>query len=191
MRRITLVLDEPMRDGDTEIHILSNLQKKEATAMQIAELYRKRWTIEGRFYELAQTLNGEPNTLGYPKAALFAFCLALVASNAMALIRASVRQVHGPEIVENLSRYYIATEVRETYVGMMVALPPSKWVRFQSLSAKELAGLLCEIASKVVPKRYRKAHRGPKNPPTPKDRYKNGGHVSTQRLIEQRRKPPS
>ena len=191
VRRITLVLDEPTRDGDTEIHILSNLQKNEATAMQIAELYRKRWTIEGRFYELAQTLNGEPNTLGYPKAALFAFCLALVASNAMALIRASVRQVHGPEIVENLSRYYIATEVRETYVGMMVALPPSKWVRFQSLSAKELAGLLCEIASKVVPKRYRKAHRGPKNPPTPKDRYKNGGHVSTQRLIEQRRKPPS
>ena len=129
VRRITLVLDEPTRDGDTEIHILSNLQKNEATAMQIAELYRKRWTIEGRFYELAQTLNGEPNTLGYPKAALFAFCLALVASNAMALIRASVRQVHGPEIVENLSRYYIATEVRETYVGMMVALPPSKWVR--------------------------------------------------------------
>src|SRR3954447_2663254 len=68
VRRITLVLDEPTRDGDTEIHILSNLQKNEATAVQVAELYRKRWSIEGRFYELAQTLNGEPNTLGYPKA---------------------------------------------------------------------------------------------------------------------------
>lgn len=189
VRRVTLVLNQPTRDGDTEIHMLSNLQKNEATAMQVAELYRKRWTIEGRFYELAQTLNGEPNTLGYPKAALFAFCLALVASNARALIRASLRQVHGLEFVEDLSRYYMANEVRETYVGMMVALPPSKWVRFQSMSAGELADLLCEIAAKVQPNRYRKARRGPKRPPTPKDQYKNGGHVSTQRLIEQRRKP--
>ena len=189
VRRITLVLDKPTRDGDTEIHMLSNLPKNEATAVQVAELYRKRWTIEGRFYELAQTLNGEPNTLGYPKAALFAFCLALVASNAMALIRASLRQVHGPEVVEDLSRYYMANEVRETYVGMMVALPPSKWVSFQQLSAGQLADLLCEIAAKVHPNRYRKARRGPKRPPTPKDQYKNGGHVSTQRLIEQRRKP--
>jgi len=188
VRRITLVLDEPTRDGDTEIHILTNLRKKEATALQVAELYRKRWTIEGRFYEMAQTLNGEPNTLGYPKAALFAFCLALVASNAMALIRASLRKVHGPEVVEDLSRYYIANEVRETYVGMMVALPPTKWVRFRRLSVAELAATLCEIAKAVRPQRYRKARRGPKRPPTPKDQYKNGGHVATQRLIEQRRK---
>jgi hypothetical protein len=188
VRRITLVLDEPTRDGDTEIHILTNLRKKEATAVQVVELYRKRWTIEGRFYEMAQTLNGEPNTLGYPKAALFAFCLALVASNAMALIRASLRQVHGPEVVEDLSRYYMANEVRETYVGMMVALPPAKWVRFQRLSVAELADMLCEIAAQVRPELYRKARRGPKRPPTPKDQYKNGGHVATQRLIEQRRK---
>jgi hypothetical protein len=190
VRRITLVLDEPTRDGDTEIHILTNLRPEEATAVQIAELYRKRWTIEGRFYELAQTLNGEPNTLGYPKAALFAFCLALVASNAMALIRASLRQIHGPEVVEDLSRYYIALEVRETWVGMMVALPPSQWVQFQKLSVKQLADLLCAIATQVDRKRYRKARRGPKKPPTPKSPYENGGHVSTQRLIEQRKKPP-
>ena len=190
VRRVTLVLDQSTRDGDTEIHVLSNLRPKEATAVQIAELYRRRWSIEGRFYELAQTLNGEPNNLGYPKAALFAFCLALVASNAMALIRASLRQVHGNEAVEEMSRYYIANEVRETYVGMMVALPPSKWVKFQRLSVAELAELLCEIATHVRPDRYRKARRGPKRPPTPKDQYKNGGHVSTQRLIEQRRKPP-
>ena len=59
----------------------------------------------------------------------------------MALIRASLRQVHGPEVVADLSRYYMANEVRETYVGMMVALPPSKWVKFQRLSAEQLADL--------------------------------------------------
>lgn len=188
VRRITLVLDQPTRDGDTEIHILANLQKKEADADQIAELYRRRWTIEGRFYELAQTLNGEPNTLGYPKAALFAFCLALVASNAMALVRASLRAAHGAEAIEEMSKYYMANEVRDTYAGMMVALPPHRWAKFRTVSTDELAHILLEIAARVTPERYRKSRRGPKKPPTPKSKYKNGGHVSTHRLIQQRRK---
>src|SRR5262249_54866161 len=81
IRRVTVALDQPTTDGDTEIDVLTNLPPKQADAPTIAELYRKRWTIEGRFYEVTQTLNCEPNTLGYPKAALFAFCLALVASN--------------------------------------------------------------------------------------------------------------
>lgn len=57
---------------------------REVKATKVAELYLKHWTIEGRFYEVTQTLDCEPNTLAYPKAALFAFCLALVASNAVA-----------------------------------------------------------------------------------------------------------
>lgn len=188
LRRITLVLDKPTRDGDTEIHLLTNLSGKEASAAQVAELYRKRWTIEGRFYELAQTLAGEPNTLGYPKAALFAFCLALVASNATALMRASLRAVHGAEAVAEMSRHYMATEVRQTYVGMMVALPPRHWRWCRHLSVKQLAKTLHDLAAHVRTDRYRRARRGPKRPATPKDRYKNGGHVSTHRLLQQRRK---
>jgi len=45
-RRITVVLDKPTRDGDGEIHILTNLPKKAARAKTVADLYRKRWTIE-------------------------------------------------------------------------------------------------------------------------------------------------
>jgi hypothetical protein len=187
VRRITVVLDEPTRDGDTEIHVLTNLPSRVAAA-KVAELYRQRWTIEGRFYEITQTLDCEPNTLGYPKAALFAFCLALVASNAVALIRASLRAVHGAEAVNEMSRYYIALEVRQTYIGMMVALPAQRWLGFGKFSAAQLATLLKEVARHVRPERYRKARRGPKKPATPKDRYKNGGHVSTQRLIQGRKK---
>jgi IS4 transposase len=113
VRRVTVVLDVPTTDGDTEIHIVTNLPAKKADALAIAELYRRRWTIEGRFYEVTQTLNCEPNTLGYPQAALFAFCLALVASNAVALLRASLRAVHEQNAVEEMSRYYVALEVRE------------------------------------------------------------------------------
>ena len=39
-RRITVVLDKPTRDGDGEIHILTNLPKKAARAKTVADLYR-------------------------------------------------------------------------------------------------------------------------------------------------------
>jgi len=79
LRRITVVLDQPTRDGETEIHLLTDVPARDARAKVIAELDRKRWMIETAFAALAATLNGEVNTLGYPKAALFAFCVALVA----------------------------------------------------------------------------------------------------------------
>src|SRR3954469_17573751 len=46
LRRITVVLDKPTRDGDAEIHLLTNVPAKDARAKVIAELYRRRWTIE-------------------------------------------------------------------------------------------------------------------------------------------------
>jgi Transposase DDE domain len=188
VRRVTPALKDPTRDGDTEVHVLSNLPEREAAAAAITDLYRKRWTIEGRFYEVAQTLTGEPNTLGYPKAALFAFCLALVASNAVALLRASLRAAHGAEAVGEMSRHYMATEVRDTYGGMMVALPPRRWSGFGKLGVGQLAEVLREVAGHACPGYYRKARRGPKKPATAKDQYKNGGHVSTHTLLQSRRK---
>lgn len=188
VRRVTVRLDEPTTDGDTEIHIVTNLPAKKVKAVAVADMYRKRWTIEGRFYEVTQTLNCEPNTLGYPKAALFAFCLALVASNAVALLRASLRAVHDLAAVEEMSRYYVALEVRDTYVGMMIALPPARWTTFAKLDDMILAEALREAATYVRPAQYRKAHRGPKKKPPPKGKYKNGGHVSTHKLLQKQQK---
>ncbi len=187
VRRVTVVLDQPTRDGDTEIHVLTNLPERKASAVLVAELYRKRWTIETRFYEVTQTLDCEPNTLGYPKAALFAFCLALVASNAVALLRAALRAEHGTKAVAELSNYYVALEVSQTYRGMMVALPPDQWCVFHNQTATELAALLRRMARQVQVDRYRKAHRGPKKPPPPRSKYKNGRHVSTHRELENQR----
>jgi hypothetical protein len=187
VRRITVVLDQPTTDGDTEIHILTNLPACDVSAAQVAELYRKRWTIEGRFYEVTQTLNCEPNTLGYPKAALFAFCLALVASNAVALLKAALRAEHEDEAVAQMSSYYMSLEVQETYRGMMIALPPSAWEPFCNLPAADLAAVLRQVARRVQPVLYAKAQRGPKKPPPPKGKYENGGHVSTHKLLQNRR----
>src|SRR5262249_24435042 len=95
LRRITLKLKAPTRDGDTELHILSNVPVPRASAPQLARLYGKRWTIETAFFEITTTLACEINTLGYPKAALFTFCLALLAYNAVSLIKAALRSTHG------------------------------------------------------------------------------------------------
>jgi len=186
MRRITLKLDEPTRDGETEIHVLTNLPVKVASAAKVAELYRKRWRIENRFYEVTQTLECEPNTLGYPKAALFAFCLAMVASNAVALLKASLRAVHDEDAVSNMSQHYMATDIIEPLTGMLIALPPEEWTIFRTMPAVDLAKAMREIASHVDPTYYRKAKRGPKKPQPLKTICKRGSHVSTHKLIQAR-----
>ena len=186
-RRVTVALDQPTSDGDTEIHILTNLTESQATGCAVAELYRKRWTIEGRFYEVTQTLNCEPQTLGYPQAALFAFCLALLASNAVALLKGALRSVHGAATVSGLSAYYLTLEIQQTYRGMMVVLPDESWSFLGKLTAARLARVLRTIAEAVQLPRYAKSKRGPKKKPPSRGRYSNGKHVSTHELLEARK----
>lgn len=188
LRRVTVVLDKPTREGDTEIHILTNLPIKKVPAWQVADIYRQRWTIEGLFFEVSQTLACEIDTLCYPKAALFAFCLGLLASNAVALLKAALRAEHGEDVVNRkLSAYYLALEMQQTYHGMMVALPAEHWQVFRNLSDAKLAQVLQEMAQHVSLQRYRKTPRGPKKPQPKRRRYRNGEHVATAQLIADRR----
>lgn len=189
VRRVTVVLDTPTRDGETEIHILTNLPAKAASARKVAEVYRNRWTIEGLFHEASRTLSCEIDTLCYPKAALFAFCLGMVACNAVALLKAALRAAHGAENVRrDLSAYYLVLEIRQMYAGMMVAIAPDHWEMFWSLSDTEMAKALRTMADHVCLKRYRKTPRGPKKPPPKRQPYQNGEHVATAQLIAGRKK---
>src|SRR5215510_7649749 len=89
-----------------------------ASAAQVARLYGKRWSIETAFFEITTTLSCEINMLGYPKAALFTFCLALLAYNAVSLIKAALRSAHGRQKVnDEVSSYYLALEIGRTYDG--------------------------------------------------------------------------
>jgi IS4 transposase len=182
-RRITVELKEATRDGDLVLHLLTNLPEEDASGVVVAELYRKRWTIETLFLEVTQTLTCEINTLCYPPAALFVFCQALVAANAVAVIKAALRAAHGEEEADKLSGYYLALEIKQVHEGMMIALPPACWEVFASMSVPRFAKLLKEIAAHVDLAMYRKTPRGPKKPAPKKDRYKNGGHVSTHKLL--------
>jgi hypothetical protein len=187
VRRITVELDRPTRDGDAEIHVLTNLPAS-VDACQIAELYRRRWTIEGAFQELEATLHGELQTLAYPKAALFAFAMALVAYNVLSTVKAALRGEHGVEkIQQEVSGYYLADEVAGTWRGMMIVLPGEHWTeRFAGQTPQQMAQFLRQAARHVRLAAFRKHPRGPKKPP-PKMNKKNRGHVSTAQILQQRR----
>jgi IS4 transposase len=187
LRRVTVVLDKPTRDGDIEIHLVTNLPAKDARARVIAELYRRRWTIETAFQELEATLEGEISTLGYPKAALLAFCVALVSYNVMSTVKAALRGAHGAAVIdEKFSGYYLADEVRMTYRGMMRAIPKDEWVEFQEMPAEELAATLVGWARTVPLSEYRKSPRGPKKPKPKKESGAKIKHVATARVLKTR-----
>jgi IS4 transposase len=189
LRRVSVVLDKPTRDGESEIHLLTNLPVKHARARVVADLYRRRWTIETAFAEIEETLNGEINALGYPKAALFSFCMALVAYNVMAAVKAALRSVHGETRVgEEISGYYLADEIQMCHRGMMKAIPKDEWVVFQAASSAELAEVLVVWARSVPLAEYAKSHRGPKKPKPVKQSGAKIKHVSTARVLEARKK---
>ena len=66
-RTIRLELDEPTRDGDGQITLISNLPAS-VDARVIAAAYRQRWTIEGHFQRLTEHLHCEIPGLGQPRA---------------------------------------------------------------------------------------------------------------------------
>jgi hypothetical protein len=186
LRRITIELDKPTRDGDTEIHILTNLPSR-IRAKVIARLYQKRWRIETAFQELTIALRCEINTLAYPKAALFGFCVALLAFNVLSVVKAALRAVHGVQTIEDsLSAYYLADEIAGTYRGMMIAIPEDQWEVFGRLTTAQLVKILKELARNVDLARLTKHPRGPKKPPPHRKRSRRVTHVSTARLLAQR-----
>jgi hypothetical protein len=187
IRRSTMVLDQPTRDGDQEIHILTNLPST-VDALAVVRLYRCRWTVETAFQELEATLHGELETLAYPRAALFGFCLALVSYNLLSVVKAALRAAHGVEkIRDEVSGYYLADEVAGTWRGMMILLPADFWEqRFADQTPAQLAHFLVKLAHQVRLSAFRKHPRGPKKPPPQPMNKKHRNHVSTARILAAR-----
>lgn len=186
MRRIELHLDHPTEDGDTVIRILSNLPPT-VNAKRIATLYRRRWSIERMFQWLESVLQSEITSLGYPRAALFAFSVAVLAFNVLSTIRSAIERQHAVDPKDEkarLSFYYIAGEIRASYTGMMIAVPSEAWRQYQDLSPRAFSSALLRIAAHVDLGRMRGHPRGPKKPvkktgPSGKARP----HVSTVRVL--------
>lgn len=188
-RRIRVNLKNKTRDGDTDIFIISNLSKRSANAKTIARLYRDRWTIETAFQHLTEHLNSEINTLGYPRAALFGFCVALVAYIIMSVLKSALASIHGAEIIDKqLSGYYVADEISATYRGMMIAIDYDHWIVFRQMTPTKLAKILKELAANVRLSAFKKHPRGPKKRQPKRKSCKNTPHVSTAKIIARRKK---
>ncbi len=184
-RRISIHLKKATRDGDKILTLLTNLSKTAAPAKVIAEIYRRRWTIETAFQELEAHLHSEINSLGYPKAALFGFCVSLVAYNVLAVVKAALRSVHGEQKIANeVSGYYLAGHLGRTYEGMMIALPENEWVCFQRMSATTFNDTLQRLAKKINLSKFKKHKRGPKKLKAKQRHDPSRPHVSTARLLE-------
>jgi hypothetical protein len=192
LRRIVLELDEPTRDGETEIVLVTNLPAA-VTALVCCEAYRGRWRIEGHFQTLTDLLHCEVPTLGYPRAALFAFSMSVVAGNALAVLKGNLRAAHGDEVAGEVSDFALVDEVAEIYPGMMLAAPPEQWSFVRGCSVREVAGVLTTLAATVPVERMFRCRRGPKRPRTTRrSSGKRIHHVSNKKLLDQARgiRPP-
>ena len=184
LRRIELRLFEKTRDGDCTIAVLTNLPSK-VSARRIVEIYRERWTIENHFQFLTESLHCEVSGLGKPRAALFAFAMALVAANALAIVRGSLRAAHGVAAEAEISGYYLADEVGGDYRTLMKYMPADQWSGWNALPAKAMSKLLNAIAQYVKVKALTRSQRGVKKPPQEKPVYdKKHKHYSTARLLK-------
>jgi hypothetical protein len=187
LRRIKLELNKPTEDGDWEIYLLSNLPKS-VRADKLAQIYAQRWQIEDAFGELTASLRCEINTLGYPRAALFAFALALLAYNAVSLVKTALAAAHGgdDEVKRHISFYQLAREVAAVSRGMEVAVDPKQWAIFAAMTPRRFAQSLLGLTKRMNLRRHRKHPRGPKKPRPPRTHGRRIKHVATARILSRR-----
>jgi hypothetical protein len=184
VRRIRVTLDHPTEDGDKVLEILTNLPAEVASAAVVAGLYRSRWSVEGLFQVLTVVLKCALNTLGYPPAALFGFCVALACSNVYAAVKGALRRVHGADVVnESVSDYHVALEVSGVREGMAIAVPEETWAAISGWSVRTLADWLVSLATRAKLSRYKKGKRGPKKPKPRRTRFAKSKHIATARLL--------
>lgn len=189
VRRVVVQLLNPTRHGDSQVAVLSNLPTATAetggvNAVQVAGLYLDRWQIEKLFQTITDTFHCELKTLGYPRAALFVFCTALVTFNLLSTVKAALKQAHGAEVIEQqLSDYYVVEDVQATWRGLEIALSPQDWLPFGTMTDPAFAQCLHTWATLVNLKRFRKSKRGPKKITTKKKFDPKHPHVATARLL--------
>ena len=181
-RLVRVELETPTRDGDRVIDILSDLPA-DIPAAKIAELYRRRWTLETAFQHVEKHFNSEIETLAYPKAALFGFVLALVAYNIFSVMITALDCAHQKPVSKDISGYYIAHGIAATFLVLIQLGEDLDWGFAADLAPSEFAVWLCDTARHVDLRTLKKHSRGPKLPKTKPPYDPKQPHISTYQLL--------
>jgi hypothetical protein len=96
--------------------------------------------------------------------------------------------VHGAEAIDaGVSGSDLAEEVAGTTRGMLVAIPEDEWTVSHGLAASVMGAVSCDPARRVRPSHYRKQPRGPKKPKPKKASGYEKKHLSTAKVLKDRR----
>lgn len=187
-RLVEVELDKPTREGHNTIGVLTDVAEETLSAVEVAAKYRDRRTIETAFQELAEGLRGEVETLAYPKAALFAFGLAVSVYNLLQVVKqATQRQASRPEDKVELSPVLLAQEVSSYAAGLGAVLDGHPEMPTAGWNAKRLRDWVDKLAVRLATPRYAKSKRGHRKKAPPKSKSPKGSHTATARILEQRR----
>jgi IS4 transposase len=182
LRRIHVRLDEPTRDGERELRLLTNLPPT-YTAREVAETYRRRWEVERYFHFVKHELHGQIRSLGEPRAAIFALAAALAAGNVLAWVRSLVRGRRDDARIPRLSGYYLALEISRGFAAVEALTAAHDWQALAQLADRSFRAWGLRLAAAVDWSRYVTHPRGPKQRPPPKLSGKERHHFSTYRLL--------
>ncbi len=111
-------------------------------------------------------------------------CLALVAGNALAVVKQALRASYGVEEFDKLSGYYLADEVAANYCAVDVLVAQAEWEGLSAEGPAPFCAWCREAGSQVRMDAFLKHPRGPKRPRPPRRGGADRHHYSTYRLLE-------
>jgi hypothetical protein len=188
-RLVEVELDRPTREGHGTIGVLTDVAEDTLSAVQVAATYLTRRTIESAFQELAEGLRGEVETLAYPKAALFAFGLAVSVYNLLQVVRHAARRAGtAADGAAEISPVLLAQEAGSYGTGLEAALEGNPEIPTAAWDTVRLRVWLDGLAARLVGERYAKSRRGHRKEPRQKPKAPKGSHTATARILEQRRR---
>ena len=132
------------------------------------------------------TLSCEVKSIGHPRAALFLFCMAMVAFNCRQVLYAALRTTHEAKAVDAMSELAVALAIEKPMDGLLTAVPQEQGDEVVPSTAAGRAAFLLEVSRHVDVAALRKSVRGPKKPRPPRQRCHRHAHVSTYRLLKSR-----
>ncbi|VWD33401.1 prevent-host-death protein [Burkholderia lata] len=149
------------RDGHpgATVTVLTNLPVEQFDACQVMQLARRRWR-DAMPFPLEPALGGTLFGSVPARASLLACGIAALAYNAFSVMTRVVGGALGLDErdVERVPSH-IADGVTATYAGMMIALPPDWWRRYDQLPAATLGQIVRMLAVHVDPRSERRRRR--------------------------------